>query len=549
MKYVRSINIIEIGEDMSNDLKIIKKYYGEKMSKLCRKLFPTILETEGLLSTLLLDHFEPNHFLYDDIIKQDRKVDFQNYIYSFIGEKEYLKDAIQVEKTPEELLDEAGYILYQCNNDEEIESFRKYYEADEELCTFDEDRLGSCYVFFAVKKNVDDIKRENFPHPKRQDEYGTSVISIQFERDDSHNLSIKNRYNHAVENPDSTFSNNLDNIIPGLTDSFAKYYGLIQSCYELQFELDGYVRANDGKLYKYNLDICDVYYCPDNIIIDNLEVKRYDKERYIIFDYFILDLKKKTISLYDNFDDAFLDTVQEIDRIEIKKENHGKKVILTQKDDNKIELVLDDTNQLVKLKNDKVEKIGNDFLGENSSLIEVILPNVTEIGAQFLYSNQVLKKIELPNARKIESYFLYYNKALEEIYLPNVIEIGDQCLYFNKYLKRAGLPSAKKVGNHFLYSNESLITIQLQNVIEIGHYFLYVNKDLEMLELPNVKEIGFCCLYFNEKLKYKNIADDAEVGAGFLFMSQYLNEESFMSSYELEEESHKTKQKRKWVWL
>ena len=76
MKYVRSINIIEIGEDMSNDLKIIKKYYGEKMSKLCRKLFPTILETEGLLSTLLLDHFEPNHFLYDDIIKQDRKVDF-----------------------------------------------------------------------------------------------------------------------------------------------------------------------------------------------------------------------------------------------------------------------------------------------------------------------------------------------------------------------------------------------------------------------------------------------------------------------------------------
>ena len=47
---------------MNPDLKLIKKKYGEEMSHLCRELYPIILEQEGLLSKLLLNHFEPNHF-------------------------------------------------------------------------------------------------------------------------------------------------------------------------------------------------------------------------------------------------------------------------------------------------------------------------------------------------------------------------------------------------------------------------------------------------------------------------------------------------------
>ena len=49
---------------MIDDLKIIKKHYGEKMSHLCRELFPTILETPGKLSYLLLEKFEPSKVLY-----------------------------------------------------------------------------------------------------------------------------------------------------------------------------------------------------------------------------------------------------------------------------------------------------------------------------------------------------------------------------------------------------------------------------------------------------------------------------------------------------
>ena len=58
---------------MVDDLKIIKKYYGEKMSHLCRELFPTILEEPGKLSTLLLEKFEPSKLLYEDIIQNNLK--------------------------------------------------------------------------------------------------------------------------------------------------------------------------------------------------------------------------------------------------------------------------------------------------------------------------------------------------------------------------------------------------------------------------------------------------------------------------------------------
>ena len=36
-----------------------------------------------------------------------------------------------------------------------------------------------------------------------------------------------------------------------------------------------------GDPYKYNYEINNVYYCPDNIIIDNFRVKPYDKEKYL----------------------------------------------------------------------------------------------------------------------------------------------------------------------------------------------------------------------------------------------------------------------------
>ena len=59
--------------------------------------------------------------------------------------------------------------------------------------------------------------------------------------------------------------------------------------------MKNYVRGRDGKFYKYNYEINNVYYCTDNVIIDNYEVKKLEKERYILLDYFIIDLKEKIL--------------------------------------------------------------------------------------------------------------------------------------------------------------------------------------------------------------------------------------------------------------
>lgn len=445
---------------MNSDLKIIKKKYGEEMAKMCRDSFSTILETEGLLSKLILNNFEPNHSLYKDLKDQEIETEFKNYIYSLIDIK--INDEIKVNKTPKELLSEAGYNLYECQSEEEIQSFKKYYSKGEELCTFKGGRLNRCRVFFAVKKDVDKIKRKDYKNPQRQDKYGTSVISIQFTKDSSHTLSIKNRYNHTVHNPDSTFSNNLENIIEGLTESFEREYGLIQQHKNNWFELEGYVKANDGKYYKYNhREINNIYYCPNNIIIDNFEVKRYEKEKYIILDYFIMDLVKKEIKLYDEeINDSFIETIKDIEKIEIEKSEKEKVIKIKIKNGEDIKIVLNENNEMIKLYNPNIEKVGD--------------------------------------------YFLHYNKTLQELGLPNVQEVGEDFLYYNISLQELNFPKLKEVGNDFLFSNEILRKLTSPKLEKVKYDFLFHNKSLQVLISPNLQEVGNCFLYSHPKFKYIN---------------------------------------------
>ena len=63
------------------DYEILKKYYGERFARLCRTLFPTLLETEGLVSKTILSKFEPSKFLYEDIVENGFQDKFRNYIY------------------------------------------------------------------------------------------------------------------------------------------------------------------------------------------------------------------------------------------------------------------------------------------------------------------------------------------------------------------------------------------------------------------------------------------------------------------------------------
>ena len=505
------------------------------MANLCRTLFPTLLEEEGLLSKLLLDHFDQSHSLYEDIINQYKESDFKNYIYSLIDVEN--KNEIVVQKTPKELLSEAGYDLYECRSEEEIQSFKKYYEKDEELCTFNGGRLDRCHVFFAVKKDVDKIKREDFKNPKRQDLYGTSVISIQFTRDQSHTLSIKNRYNHAVNNPDATYSNNLDNIVEGLTESFEREYGLIQEHKNIEFELEGYVRANDGKYYKYNKEIGNIYYCRNNVIIDNFKVKKYEKEKYIVFDYFILDLVNKEIKLYDKrLKDSFPESIEKIDKIEIENKDKYKQVKIITKGKEDVKIILNEDNELIGLDNPNLEEIGDYLLYWNDSLIYLNLPNLKEVGDYFLYQNDSITELTLTKLKKVGASFLSQNHhSLIKLDLPSLKEVGDGFLCWNKSITKLDFPKVQKVGDYFLGANEVLKTINLPNLEKAGDRFLHWNNSIVKLNLPNLKETGDYFLYWNKSITDLNLPQLEKVGDEFL---HYNNSLTNLSLPNLKEVGH-----------
>ncbi|MBR5369856.1 MAG: leucine-rich repeat protein [Bacilli bacterium] len=537
-----------------DDLKKIKNEYGEKMMYFCRDNFPTILETPGLLYETITKLFNKTKLLSDDINSNETIKD----AFIRIIMNEYLSNHEEIEeekviKTPQELLDEAGYILYECKSEEDIQRFRHYYKrydnfvpeyisgttpvpySGEELCTFNGNRLERCHVFFAVKKNVDEIKRENFPNPKRDDEYGTSVISIQFSRGSSNSISIKNRYNHTVDNPDATFGNDLDRIISGLSISFEKEYGFnINGNNKTNIEIPGYIKANDGKFYKYNFESNAIYYCPDNIIIKDGKVIQYDKSRYLLMGRLLFDFQEKKIIEYDqrigmeeSFLDAFYDKEKNttIKSIKVETNKQTKEKTITINDD--IIIVIDKTNQMTYYKNPHITKIWNCFLSNESagghSLKEIDLPNVETIGFDFLLNNQSLKKINLPKCKEISHRFLRLGRnTLEEIYLPEVEIIRNDFMGLNKSLKKIYLPKCKYIGNNFLEFDTSIQEIDLPEVKYIGNYFLGNNLILEKINLPKCKEICDYFLYRNVHLKELDLPELKQIDNKFLTNNVYL---------------------------
>ena len=491
-----------------DDLKIIKKKFGENMMHFCRANFASLLETPGALSKRLLSKFHENHSLLSDIKKNHKQSQFVELIY---GPRNLEKKQNKCNKTPEELMKSVGYTLVECRTEEEIQAFKKYYAKGEKLCTFRQDRLSECRVFFAVKDNVAEIKREDFKNPKREDAYGTSVISIQFTKDKSHILSIKNRYNHSVDNPDATFGNDLDRIVEGLTESFEKTYGLKQSHQSSKFELNKYVLAKVGKYYKYNFERNNIYYCPDNIIIKNFKVEHFDKNKYLVIDNFIIELESKDIDTYASY-------IEYINDYEIYIEtfprvfNHIEKIIITKDKENKIveifnadgkyaKLIVNHFNRIKKMFLENVNELPKGFLStKDLEIIEFRSPSTKVIGDYVLKNATFLEILSINNCQSIGSYFLYKNSGVKEIDLPNIVEIGDCFMTNNVILKRVNMPKLEIVGSEFLELNESINKLFFPSLKTVGHFCLKVCQAQEVY-LPKLEKVGHSFLYANEKCR------------------------------------------------
>ena len=190
----------------------------------------------------------------------------------------------------------AGYDRVIFDDEQAIEDCQKYYARGETICTYGNlaGRMREYHMIVAVKANIDNIKRAE--NPQREDEYGTSILNIQIARNGSH-MSIKNRYNHTVSQPDSTFNNNLDVIHMGLQSMVLGYYGFASLNNQKQY-YDSIVNI-DGKYLKYHAEKNNIYF--GAFTLDGTNGARFtDAGRYYITrgedrDYYplVLDFKDK----------------------------------------------------------------------------------------------------------------------------------------------------------------------------------------------------------------------------------------------------------------
>ena len=499
------------------DLKFLKKYYGEKFSHLCRTLFPTLLEQEGLLTQIISDNFAPTKMLYEDIANDSEK---KNLFTLFVLSKSKMREKklVESDETPEKLFDLIGYTLFpECQTNDEILAFRKYYASDEELCTFREKRLKTHRVFFAVRKDVDQIKRKDFPNPKREDRYGTSVLSIQFSKT-SPDVSIKSRYNHAVYNPDATFGNDLDFLIEGLTSAFKKKYDINIDMEKMdRVSFPNYVKADDGKLYRYNIvNTNGDYFCENGkVVTKGGKTVKYNKDKFILMDDYLLDKEKKTVGrivgenlVQDGFTYS-IGPIQEI--VENVDELKNRVITIKPKQGKDIKIVIDRVGSIIEYENSNAEIIQNEFLENNQKLRKISLPNVTMIGHNFLVNNIDLSQLNVPNINVVGDCFLSNNKGLKELtqekliqvgcdflrgnyeisklYLPQISIIGNSFMLFNRELEEIDLPKCTIIGNSFFFFIDKIKRVKLDRVVEIGSSFMFDNTKLEEVVLNNVKGI------------------------------------------------------------
>ena len=185
------------------------------------------------------------------------------------------------ETTQEEIIkvfNSVGYNRVIFDNETEIADCKNYYINGEVICTYNnlQSRMREYHMLVAVKSNIDNIERAK--NPQREDEYGTSILNIQIARNGSH-MSIKNRYNHTVCEPDSTLNNNLDMLYMGLQSMVLGYYGFAS----LSSKKAHYNKiVNIGNVYlKYHTEKNNIYY--GSFILDGVNGVRFeDTSRYFI---------------------------------------------------------------------------------------------------------------------------------------------------------------------------------------------------------------------------------------------------------------------------
>ena len=501
---------------MADMFKKIKKQNGERFAKAIRAYDNGIFDIENL----------------DQIVKYaGREAEpIMDYLISLKG-VEIAEHTVS--KTPLQLLDEAGYDAYYADTLEKQNAISHYY-ADAEtlqdlakkgligsdyayngegLCTFrDAHRFERYYIINAVRKDVDSIRREDFPNPEREDKYGTSVLSIQVLKTGGF-ISIKNRYNHTVQNPDNTLNSNPDRIIEGLSMSIKQHFNVDFSAQKAYLPR-GYTYIND-KLIKYEREENNIY-VGDSFYVKDGEVTELNKDYQEMIEHcFILDKKNSTITDIIGSDDSFVQVLQ--------NEIAGKKISVSKDKESDTTKILVDGQELCTMQSGKIThlnlwettEIPDDFLSKIalSSLKELNALKLKRIGDNAFNSN-ISFLMEVPELEEIgNNTFSEYACSNMRICMPKIRKIGDNSIV---YISKKGwtFDYLEEVGNNSLHD---ICANYFPKLKKVGDNFCDMGLGYtETLYVPELEEMGDSCFANAGEVEDLNFSKLRIAGDNFL---------------------------------
>lgn len=474
-------------------------------------------------------------------------------IVKFAGNKSepillFLRSMIDEEKNekvvetlnPFQLLKKAGYNAFLANSLKKQNSIEKYFAKGEHLCTFeDPHRFENYYIVHCIKKGAEELKRCDFSgKEQREDEYATSVISIQILKKGGF-ISIKNRYNHKVSNPDNTFNSNPDHIIAGLSQALKNYFK-VDFHVQKSSVPDGYTYQNNW-LYKYYLECNNIYFGENSYLKDG-KIHHVNRDYQFLVSSFLFDLKEKKVTdlIGENSYVDVINAEMKGKKLQRKKEEKGFSLYL---DGEKFLTVVPDFYKgnvinYITLFNTTVLPDSylrrSNGLRTDSFLSEVRTfnaPNLKIIGNNcFHYSNMVylnaplveemytacffdcrnLKELILPNLKKMgPSCFI--NLGVEKIYLPQLEVLTAESLQYVPNVKVLVFPNLKRICKEALCANSKLERLVIPHVEKIEKWAICANSSLKRLYLPQVRVIS-ASIYHNKNLKLVYAPKVTEIG-------------------------------------
>jgi len=516
---------------MKSDLDIIKKRYGEKLAHFFSDNCPDIVNKPGALLSIMEKNFPPSRLLQKDV--EENSKSFIKFIYSEYARTFQPTKPIENENStmhPAEVLKKHGYTLHHCTTKEDVESFKKYYaDINSSLCTFSDidGRLASHDIFFIVKEGAIDMRMPDPRQGSLEDEYSTSVLCFQFRKGPHNNPKCISRYNRwaclipeARNNPNAVFDCNPDNFIEGLYRSFENAYGYDLSPAESTNPFAcNYIKANDGKYYKFNSTCDGVVFCANNIVIENGEPVQYDKGRYVVLDSCILDKQAKKFIFPDSISkesqDGLASTYQDIETIDVVNgENNSHVISLTDSKGHTSFITIDDHSRIVEYENEHLATMPDNFLHKSDKLSKINTPGITTMGNNCLPINQV-REFVAPNLISMGNNCLATTENLTSFSADLLITIGDDCLTTNALTKFV-TPSLENMGKYCLCNCYSLNQVITQSLKTMDEGCLANTYMLQELIAPALASIGDNCITSPSSLTNANLDSVAALGANSL---------------------------------